>query len=223
LRVLHFERRQFVGAVRRDYSGDSPSIGTVYQSFAMFDRFTDNSKKAMNSARREAQRMGHDYFGPEHILLALAGMPDCTAARVISAQGITAEQIRSEVEKRVKATTAVTMGQMPFTPQAKRVLELAMEEASNFGHSYIGTEHLLLGVIGGEDDVAAGALKQLGCEAESLRVEVSVLLTPEQHDREGRALELRKLTYAAEILQRHGETELAEAVLRAFERLSKKQ
>jgi ATP-dependent Clp protease ATP-binding subunit ClpC len=114
----------------------------------MFDRFTDRAKKVMNLARQEAQRFNHEYLGTEHVLLGLVQEGSGVAANVLKQMGIDLNKIRVEVEKIVKTgPSMVTMGQLPFTPRAKKVLELSLEEASNLGHNYIGTEHLLLGLI----------------------------------------------------------------------------
>ena len=114
----------------------------------MFDRFTDRAKKVMNLARQEAQRFNHEYLGTEHVLLGLVQEGSGVAANVLKNMGIDLNKIRMEVEKIVKTgPSMVTMGQLPFTPRAKKVLELSMEEAGTIGHNYIGTEHLLLGLI----------------------------------------------------------------------------
>ena len=106
----------------------------------MFDRFTDRAKKVMNLARQEASRLNHEYLGTEHVLLGLIAEGSGVAANVLRNMNIDLERIRGEVEKMVKAgPNVVHMGQLPFTPRAKKVLELSMEEASNLGHNYIGT------------------------------------------------------------------------------------
>ncbi|MEC7231785.1 MAG: Clp protease N-terminal domain-containing protein, partial [Planctomycetota bacterium] len=103
----------------------------------MFDRFTDRAKKVMNLARQEAQRFNHEYLGTEHILLGLVQEGSGVAANVLKNMGIDLNKIRMEVEKIVKTgPSMVTMGQLPFTPRAKKVLELSMEEAGNLGHNY---------------------------------------------------------------------------------------
>ena len=139
----------------------------------MFDRFTDRAKKVMNLARQEAQRFNHEYIGTEHILLGLVQEGSGVAANVLKNMGIDLHKIRLEVEKIVKTGPAmVTMGQLPFTPRAKKVLELSMEEAGNLGHNYIGTEHLLLGLLREHEGVAAQVLLNLGAEARDVREEV---------------------------------------------------
>ena len=139
----------------------------------MFDRFTDRAKKVMNLARQEAQRFNHEYLGTEHILLGLVQEGSGVAANVLKQMGIDLTKIRDEVEKIVKTgPSMVTMGQLPFTPRAKKVLELSLEEASNLGHNYIGTEHLLLGLIKENEGIAAQVLMNLGVKLEDVREEV---------------------------------------------------
>ena len=139
----------------------------------MFDRFTDRAKKVMNLARQEAQRFNHEYLGTEHILLGLVQEGSGVAANVLKNMGIDLTKIRMEVEKIVKTgPSMVTMGQLPFTPRAKKVLELSMEEAGSLGHNYIGTEHLLLGLIKENEGIAAQVLLNLGVKLQDVRDEV---------------------------------------------------
>ena len=139
----------------------------------MFDRFTDRAKKVMNLARQEAQRFNHEYLGTEHVLLGLVQEGSGVAANVLKNMGVDLTRIRAEVEKLVKSgPSMVTMGQLPFTPRAKKVLELSMEEAHNLGHNYIGTEHLLLGLIKENEGIAAKVLTNIGVKLEDVREEV---------------------------------------------------
>ncbi len=139
----------------------------------MFDRFTDRARKVMNLAKQEAQRLNHEYIGTEHILLGLIQEGSGVAASVLKNLGIDLKKIRSEIEKIVKGSpTMVTMGSLPFTPRAKKVLELSLEEASQLGHNYIGTEHLLLGLIKENEGIAARVLTNLGVKLEEVREEV---------------------------------------------------
>ena len=139
----------------------------------MFDRFTDRAKKVMNLARQEAQRFNHEYLGTEHVLLGLVQEGSGVAANVLKQMGVDLTKIRTEVENIVKTgPSMVTMGQLPFTPRAKKVLELSLEEASNLGHNYIGTEHLLLGLIKENEGIAAQVLMNLGVKLEEVREEV---------------------------------------------------
>ena len=143
----------------------------------MFDRFTDRARKVMSLARQEAQRFNHQYIGTEHILLGLIQEGSGVAANVLRNLEVDPEKIRVEVEKIVQdGPTMVTMGQLPFTPRAKKVLELASEEASNLRHNYIGTEHLLLGLIRENEGVAAQVLMNLNLKLDDVREEVLELL-----------------------------------------------
>jgi len=151
----------------------------------MFDRFTDRAKKVMNLARQEAQRFNHEYLGTEHILLGLVQEGSGVAANVLKQMQIDLDKIRVEVEKIVKTgPSMVTMGQLPFTPRAKKVLELSLEEASNLGHNYIGTEHLLLGLIKENEGIAAQVLMNLGVKLEDVREEVLDFLGADAGDEE---------------------------------------
>ncbi|MCG3133792.1 MAG: ATP-dependent Clp protease ATP-binding subunit ClpC [Planctomycetes bacterium] len=147
----------------------------------MFDRFTERARKVMSLARQEAQRFNHDYIGTEHILLGLVQEGNGVAAQVLRNLDVDMRKIRLEVEKIVKnGTNMVTMGQLPFTPRAKKVLELALEEAENLHHTYIGTEHLLLGLIRENEGIAAQVLLNLGSTLEEVREQVLELLGNDQ-------------------------------------------
>ncbi len=139
----------------------------------MFDRFTDRARKVMSLARQEAQRFNHEYIGTEHILLGLIQEGSAVAANVLRNLDVDLDKIRREVEKIVQHGQSMpTMGNLPFTPRAKKVLEFSVEEASNLGHNYIGTEHLLLGLIRESEGVAAQVLMNLGLKLEEVREEV---------------------------------------------------
>ncbi|MBI5369544.1 MAG: ATP-dependent Clp protease ATP-binding subunit [Planctomycetes bacterium] len=143
----------------------------------MFDKFTDRARKVMSIARQEAQRFNHEYIGTEHILLGLVQEGSGIAAKVLKNLDVDLKKIRQEVEKLIPhGPPTVTMGQLPFTPRAKRVLELAQEEANNLGHDYIGTEHLLLGLLRENEGVAAQVLMNLGMKLEDVREEVLEVL-----------------------------------------------
>jgi ATP-dependent Clp protease ATP-binding subunit ClpC len=152
----------------------------------MFDRFTDRARKVMNLAKSEAQRLNHEYIGTEHILLGLVQEGSGVAANVLRNMGIDLKRIRAEIEKLVKgSSTMVPMGNLPFTPRAKKVLELSLEEASQLGHNYIGTEHLLLGLIKESEGIAARVLTNLGVKLEQVREEVLDFLGAPQGEQEG--------------------------------------
>ena len=114
----------------------------------MFNKFTERARKVILLAKEEAKRFNHDYIGTEHILLGLIREGEGVAAAVLQKLGLSPEKIRLEVEKLVQSgPSTMVSGDIPFTPKAKKVIELAMEEARSLGHNYIGTEHLLLGLI----------------------------------------------------------------------------
>src|SRR5215204_6649570 len=143
----------------------------------MFERFTDRARKVMALANQEAQRFNHEYIGTEHILLGLVKEGSGVGATVLKNLDIDLRKIRLEVEKLVKSgPDMVTMGKLPQTPRAKKVIEYAIEEARNLGHNYVGTEHLLLGLLREKDGVAAQVLMNLGLKLEDVREEVLNLL-----------------------------------------------
>ncbi len=146
----------------------------------MFNRFTERARKVILLAKEEAKRFNHDYIGTEHILLGLVREGEGVAAAVLASFGLSPDKIRLEVEKLVQPGPAtVVSGDLPFTPKAKKVIELAMEEARALGHNYIGTEHLLLGLIREGEGVASQVLVNLGLELEKVRDEVMNLLGSE--------------------------------------------
>ncbi|MDD5436631.1 MAG: ATP-dependent Clp protease ATP-binding subunit [Candidatus Omnitrophica bacterium] len=146
----------------------------------MFNRFTERARKVILLAKEEAKRFNHDYIGTEHILLGLVREGEGVAAAVLASFGLSPDKIRLEVEKLVQpGPTTVVSGDLPFTPKAKKVIELAMEEARALGHNYIGTEHLLLGLIREGEGVASQVLVNLGLELEKVREEVMNLLGSE--------------------------------------------
>jgi len=143
----------------------------------MFERLTDRARKVMALANQEAQRFNHEYIGTEHILLGLVKEASGVGANVLKNLGIDLRKVRLEVEKLVKSgPEMVTMGKLPQTPRAKKVLEYAIEEARNLNHNYVGTEHLLLGLLREQDGVAAQVLVNLGLKLEDVREEVLNLL-----------------------------------------------
>ena len=143
----------------------------------MFNRFTERARKVILLAKEEAKRFNHDYIGTEHILLGLIGEGEGVAAAVLASLGLDVEKIRFEVEKLVESgPNTVVSGDIPFTPKAKKVIELAMDEARALNHNYIGTEHLLLGLLREGEGVAAQVLTNLGLDLEKVRFEVMQLL-----------------------------------------------
>ena len=143
----------------------------------MYERFTDRARKVMQLATQEAQRFNHEYIGTEHVLLGLVKEGSGVAANVLKRLDVDLRKIRLEVEKIVQSgPDMVTMGKLPQTPRAKKVIEYAMEEARNLNHNYVGTEHLLLGLLREQEGVAAQVLMNLGLKLEDVREEVLNLL-----------------------------------------------
>jgi ATP-dependent Clp protease ATP-binding subunit ClpC len=143
----------------------------------MYERFTDRARKVMQLANQEAQRFNHEYVGTEHLLLGLIKEGSGVAANVLRNLDVDLRKIRNEVEKIVQAgPEMVTMGRLPQTPRAKKVIEYAIEEARNLNHNYVGTEHLLLGLLREQEGVAAQVLMNLNLKLEEVREEVLNLL-----------------------------------------------
>jgi len=143
----------------------------------MHDKFTERVRKVIYLAREEAARLQHDYIGTEHLLLGVIREGEGIAATVLNNLGLDLDRIRQEVENMVSPSGGtMTIGEIPFTPRAKRVLELAVEEARALGHNYVGTEHLLLGLIREGEGVAAKVLLELGVDRKRVREETLKLL-----------------------------------------------
>ncbi len=143
----------------------------------MFNRFTERARKVVLLAKEEAKRFNHDYIGTEHLLLGLIREGEGVAAAVLQSLGLSLDAIRLEIEKLVQpGPSTVVSGDVPFTPKAKKVIELAMEEARSLGHNYIGTEHLLLGLIREGEGIASQALINLGLDLTKVRRAVMELL-----------------------------------------------
>ncbi len=143
----------------------------------MYERFTDRARKVMQLANQEAQRFNHEYIGTEHILLGLVKEGSGVAANVLKNLDVDLRKIRLEVEKLVQSgPEMVTIGKLPQTPRAKKVIEYSMEEARNLNHNYVGTEHILLGLLREQEGVAAQVLMNLGMKLDDVREEVLNLL-----------------------------------------------
>src|SRR5271154_184370 len=143
----------------------------------MYERFTDRARKVMQLANQEAQRFNHEYIGTEHVLLGLIKEGSGVAANVLKNLDVDLRKIRLEVEKLVQSgPDMVTTGKLPQTPRAKKVIEYSMEEARNLNHNYVGTEHILLGLLREQEGVAAQVLMNLGLKLEEVREEVLNLL-----------------------------------------------
>jgi ATP-dependent Clp protease ATP-binding subunit ClpC len=142
----------------------------------MFERFTDRARRVVVLAQEEARGLNHSYIGTEHLLLGLLSEGEGIAARALDALGVGREAVRTEVEAAVGRGEGMPAGHIPFTPRAKKVLELSLREALHLDHSYIGTEHILLGIIAEGEGVAAVVLAKLGATPERVRPQVLELL-----------------------------------------------
>lgn len=145
----------------------------------MFERFTERARQVVVMAQDESRRLGHGYIGTEHILLGLLREEEGIAARVLDGMDVTLEEVRAEVDRIVERGEPASTAQIPFTPRAKRTLELALEEAVALGHHHIGTEHVLLGLVRADDGVAVRILRTFDADPEKIRTEVIGALSGE--------------------------------------------
>ncbi|CAL6297010.1 unnamed protein product [Bathycoccus prasinos] len=154
-------------------SSSGKKLGAVIKGpRAMFERFTEKAIKVVMLAQEEARRLGHNFVGTEQIMLGLIGEGTGIAAKVLKSMGISLKEARVEVEKIIGRGSGFVAVEIPFTPRAKRVLELALEEARQLGHNYIGTEHLLLGLLREGEGVAARVLENLDADPAKIRSQV---------------------------------------------------
>jgi ATP-dependent Clp protease ATP-binding subunit ClpA len=154
----------------------------------MFERFTDRARSAVALAQEEARLLSHNYVGTEHVLLGLLHEGGGIAARALASLGISLEVVRAQVEDVIgRGQTAPAAGHIPFTPRAKKVLELALREAVRLGHNYIGTEHVLLGLVREGEGVASQVLARLGAGEAAVRGRVEALLADGGHEAEAAA------------------------------------
>jgi ATP-dependent Clp protease ATP-binding subunit ClpC len=154
----------------------------------VFERFTERARQVVVLAQDEARALKHNYIGTEHILLGLLREEEGLAARVLESLDITVEEVRAQVARIVGQGDEVTTGQIPFTPRAKKVLELALREALSLGHNYIGTEHILLGLVRENEGVAARILLDFDADAEKIRNEIIRMLSgPGRRGQQGAA------------------------------------
>jgi ATP-dependent Clp protease ATP-binding subunit ClpA len=142
----------------------------------MFERFTDRARRVVVLAQEEARMLNHNYIGTEHILLGLIHEGEGVAAKALESLGISLEAVRQQVEEIIGQGQQAPSGHIPFTPRAKKVLELSLREALQLGHNYIGTEHILLGLIREGEGVAAQVLVKLGADLNRVRQQVIQLL-----------------------------------------------
>jgi ATP-dependent Clp protease ATP-binding subunit ClpC len=142
----------------------------------MFERFTDRARRVVVLSQEEARILNHDYIGTEHLLLGLIREGHGVAAKAMVSLGISPDSVRQQVEETVGRGQQAPAGHIPFTPQAKNVLRLALSESMALDHHYIGTEHILLGLMREGDGVAAQVLAQLGADRDQVRQQVIQLL-----------------------------------------------
>jgi ATP-dependent Clp protease ATP-binding subunit ClpC len=143
----------------------------------VFERFTDRARRAVVLAQEEARMLNHDYIGTEHLLLGLASEHDGVAGKALASLDIPIEAIRRQVDEIVGQGRAAPTGHIPFTPRSKKVLELSLREALQLGHNYIGTEHILLGLIREGEGVATQVLVKLGANLNRVRETVIQLIS----------------------------------------------
>src|SRR6187455_2700011 len=141
-----------------------------------FDKFTERARRVLTLAQEEAHRFNHNYIGTEHILLGLVREGDGVAAKVLANLGVELNKVRSAVEFIIGRGDRTVAGDIGLTPRAKKVIELAVDEARRLTHSYIGTEHLLLGLVREGEGIAAGVLESLGVSLEKVRAQVIATL-----------------------------------------------
>ena len=146
----------------------------------MFERFTDRARRVVVLAQEEARMLNHNYIGTEHLLLGLIHEGEGVAARALESLGISLDAVRQQVEEIIGQGQQAPSGHIPFTPRAKKVLELSLREALQLGHNYIGTEHILLGLIREGEGVAAQVLVKLGADLNRVRQQVIQLISAQQ-------------------------------------------
>ena len=153
---------------------------------AVFEKFTDRARRVVVRAQEEARALNHDFIGTEHILLGLVGEGRGVAAKALESLGISLETVRQRVEDAVPPGQHSRPGHIPFTPRAKKVLELSLSEAKLLGHPYIGTEHILLGLLREGEGVAVQVLAALGADLDGVRERVIQLLAEYQAEYQAR-------------------------------------
>ena len=149
----------------------------AFDAMERFDKFTDRARKVLTLAQDEAQRFNHNYIGTEHLLLGLVREGEGVAARVLENMNVELAKVRTAVEFIIGRGDRPVVGEVGLTPRAKRVIELAIDEARRLGHNYIGTEHLLLGLVREGEGIAAGVLESLGVNLDKVRHEVIRVLS----------------------------------------------
>src|SRR5579875_3875298 len=142
-----------------------------------FNKFTERARKVLSLAQEEARRFNHSYIGTEHLLLGLVREGDGVAAKVLSNMGVQLPKVRSAVEFIIGRGDSMIVGEIGLTPRARKVIELAVDEARRLNHHYIGTEHLLLGLVREGEGIAAGVLESLGVNLERVRTQTIQVLS----------------------------------------------
>jgi ATP-dependent Clp protease ATP-binding subunit ClpC len=170
----------------------------------LFERFTERARQVVVLAQDEARALKHNYIGTEHILLGLLREEEGLAARVLESLDITVEEVRAQVARIVGQGDEVTTGQIPFTPRAKKVLELALREALSLGHNYIGTEHILLGLVRENEGVAARILLDFDADAEKIRNEIIRMLSGPGRRQQGGGGGTGEKTKSSKLLDQFG-------------------
>ena len=170
----------------------------------MFERFTERARQVVVLAQDEARALKHNYIGTEHILLGLLREEEGLAARVLESLDITVEEVRAQIARIVGQGDEVTTGQIPFTPRAKKVLELALREALSLGHNYIGTEHILLGLVRENEGVAARILLDFDADAEKIRNEIIRMLSGPGRRQQGGGQGTGEKTKSSKLLDQFG-------------------
>jgi ATP-dependent Clp protease ATP-binding subunit ClpC len=186
----------------------------------VYERFTDRARRAVVQAQEEARMLNHDYIGTEHILLGLLHERDGVAAQALESLGISLDVVRQQIKEIIGRGQQVPPEHIPFTPRSKKVLELSLREALQLGHDYIGTEHILLGLLREGDGVAAQVLVKLGGDLNRVRQQVILLLDGHQgraamsgrEEWAGSAADRRSL--AKEVDRLNAELERLRAILR---------
>jgi ATP-dependent Clp protease ATP-binding subunit ClpC len=156
----------------RLYTGEKENKGSP-----LFERFTDRARRVLVLAQEEARDLNHAFIGTEHILLGLIKEGEGVAAKALDALGVSYETVREKVEEAIGSNANPSPGSPPFTPRAKKVLELSLREALQLGHSYIGTEHMLLGLVREGEGVAAQVLSDLGADMTRVRSQVISMMS----------------------------------------------
>jgi ATP-dependent Clp protease ATP-binding subunit ClpC len=170
----------------------------------LFERFTERARQVVVLAQDEARALKHNYIGTEHILLGLLREEEGLAARVLESLDITVEEVRAQVARIVGQGDEVTTGQIPFTPRAKKVLELALREALSLGHNYIGTEHILLGLVRENEGVAARILLDFDADAEKIRNEIIRMLSGPGRRQQGGGAAAGEKSKSSKLLDQFG-------------------